>query len=723
MKYFKWSPVIVFLLVFAFFGQAFSTDKVILARIHLAEKSQMEEIPSLHLDIAYVKYGQYLDIVTDEEEVNYLRSLGYDVEIVHEDLVAFYQSRLDLTKDMGGYHTYSEVIAVLDSMNMLYPTLTSGKIDIGHSLEDSVIWAFKISDNPDVDEDEPEVFYNSLIHAREPAGMEVLLYFMWYLLDNYGSDPQATYLVDNRELWFVPAVNPDGYCYNEYTNPGGGGMWRKNRRDCGGGDWGVDLNRNWGYMWGYDDEGSDPYCWGECYRGSGPFSEPATQVMRDFINSRNFVMSLDNHTYGEWLLYPWGYEYIYTPDHNLFVAIAGSMAVFCGYVPATCWEAMYPVNGGSFDWEYGDTISKPKIIAISPEIGGDDDGFWPPPDRILPLCQLMLEPNLLWAELADNPYKILPPTSPVLAPMDSVLPDYTILWSHYDTLNPASSFELMEMTGFERTTYDVESGYSNWDLGGFTISTARNHSPTHSFYSGQGNRLDNHVTAQNSIGVIEGDILTFYCWYNIENNWDYAYVEISTDGGNTFFSIPGNITTDYNPNGTNRGNGITGSSGGWVEGIFDLSDWVGENMFLRFRYITDQWYYYEGFYVDDIFPFESYENQVVLSDAITDTFYQIEDQSPGTYYYKVRAKDFQDQIGPWSNVEDVVVRETFVRGDANGDGKIDISDAIYLVNYLFIDGPEPVPFEAGDADGDGEVNISDVIYLVNYLFLDGPPPE
>jgi hypothetical protein len=317
----------------------------------------------------------------------------------------------------------------------------------------------------------------------------------------------------------------------------------------------------------------------------------------------------------------------------------------------------------------------------------------------------MLEPNLLWAELADNPYKILPPTSPVLAPMDSVLPDYTILWSHYDTLNPAFTFELVEMTGFERTTYD-----------------ARNHSPTHSFYSGQGNQLDNRVSTQNSIQVTAGDTLTFWCWYSIENNWDYAYVEISTDGGNTFFSIPGNITTNYNPNGTNRGNGITGSSGGWVEGIFDLSDWVGENMFLRFRYITDQWYYYEGFYVDDIFPFESYENQVVLSDAITDTFYQIEDQSPGTYYYKVRAKDFQDQIGPWSNVEDVVVLETFIRGDANGDGKIDISDVIYLVNYLFIDGPEPVPFEAGDANGDGEVNISDVIYLVNYLFLSGPPP-
>jgi hypothetical protein len=724
MKHLKLILAMIVFLIFAFLSQASSSEEVMLARIHLAEKSQMREIPSLHLDIAYVKYGQYLDIVTDGEEVNYLRSLGYDVEIVHEDLVAFYQSRLDKTKDMGGYHTYSEVIAVLDSMHLLYPSLTSGKIDIGHSLEDSVIWAFKISDNASVDEDEPEVFYNSLIHAREPAGMEVLLYFMWYLLDNYGTDPQATYLVDNRELWFVPVVNPEGYCYNQYTNPNGGGMWRKNRRNCGGGDWGVDLNRNWGYMWGYDDEGSSPYCWDVTYRGSGPFSEPSTQAMRDFINSRNFVMCLDNHTYGMWLIYPWCYDWFYTPHHNLFVAIAESMAVFNGHTPGTAWETVgYPVNGGSVDWEYGDTVSKPMIIGISPEIGNDDDGFWPPPSRILPLCQLELPANLLYAELADNPYKILPPASPIIAPMDSVLSDYAVLWSHYDTLNPASSFELVEMTGFERITYDVESGYSDWELDGFAVSTARNHSPTHSFYSGQGNQLNNSVTSQNSIKVTGGDTLTFWCWYRTETDWDYAYVEISTDGGNTYFSIPGNITTNYNPYGNNRGNGITGSSGAWVEGVFDLSDWVGEDIFLRFHYITDQYYYLEGFYTDDIFPFERYENQVVLSDAIIDTFYQIEDQTPGTYYYKVRAKDQQEQIGPWSKVEDVVVLGGFVGGDANGDGEVNLADAVYIVNYLFIGGPPPDPLEAGDANSDGEVDLADAVYIVNYLFIGGPPPE
>lgn len=723
MKYCKLVAVMAFLFVLVLTTPAFSQDQVMLARIHLVDKSQMKEIQSLQLDIAYVKYGQYIDIVTDSEEVDYLGSLGYNVEIVHADLVAFYQSRLVQGKPMGGYHTYSETNAALDSIHNEHPTITTARINVGTTLEGRTIWGMKISDNPGVDEDEPEVYFNGLIHAREPITIELLLYFMRYLTNNYGTDSLVTYLVNNREIWVVPILNPDGYEYNRTTNPNGGGMWRKNRRNCGGGQYGVDLNRNWGYMWGYDNYGSSPYCSDETYRGTAGFSEPETQAYRTFINSRQFSMCLDYHSYGMLLLYPWGYDQLYTPDHNLFVALTDTMSALNGHASGTPWELLYPVNGGSIDWEYGEQTEKPKIIAISPEVGTDDDGFWPPPSRIAPLCQLELPVNLLYADVSDNPLKILPPNSPVLIEMDTVeAPDYQVDWSFHDTLNPASSFELVEMTGFERITYDVESGYSDWELDGFSISTSRNHSPTHSFYSGQGDDLDNRITAQNSTRVNSGDTLTVWCWYNIETNWDYAYVEISTDGGNTFFSIPGNITTNYNPNGTNRGNGITGSSSGWVKGIFNLNNWVGGEIFLRFRYITDGYLHYEGFYADDIFPFERFQNQVVLSDAITDTFYQITGRSPETYYYKVRAKDAQNQMGHWSNVEDVVVVETFRRGDADGDGQVNVSDVVYLINYLYKGGPLPIPLESGDANNDGVINSADIVYLINYLFAGGPSP-
>ena len=160
-----------------------------------------------------------------------------------------------------------------------------------------------------------------------------------------------------------------------------------------------------------------------------------------------------------------------------------------------------------------------------------------------------------------------------------------------------------------------------------------------------------------------------------------------------------------------------------MQGKFYLTGYVGQNIYLRLRYVTDGGLYYEGFYADDIFPFERFQNQVVLSDAITDTFYQITGRSPETYYYKVRAKDAQNQVGPWSNVEDVVVLETFMRGDADGDGQINVSDVIYLINYLYKGGPQPVPLESGDANSDGIINSADIVYLINYLFVGGPPPK
>ena len=178
-------------------------------------------------------------------------------------------------------YTFDEVLIELDSMRLLYPSLISAKQSIGTSIEGKDIWIVRISDNPDVDEQEPEVLYTALHHAREPQSMMTLMYFMYYLLENYGTDPEATFLVENRELYFVPVLNVDGYLYNQQTNPNGGGFWRKNRHNNGDGSFGVDLNRNYGYQWGYDNTGSSPNPSNNTYRGTAPFSEPETQAIRD----------------------------------------------------------------------------------------------------------------------------------------------------------------------------------------------------------------------------------------------------------------------------------------------------------------------------------------------------------------------------------------------------------------------------------------------------------
>jgi hypothetical protein len=93
-------------------------------------------------------------------------------------------------------------------------------------------------------------------------------------------------------------------------------------------------------------------------------------------------------------------------------------------------------------------------------------------------------------------------------------------------------------------------------------------------------------------------------------------------------------------------------------------------------------------------------------------------QKDSVYHVTFIASD-----GFLADSETVAMRVTsFVRGDVNRDGVINISDVVYLINYLYVGGPPPTPREAGDANADGFINVSDVVYLINYLYVGGPPP-
>ncbi|MBN8706209.1 MAG: T9SS type A sorting domain-containing protein [Bacteroidetes bacterium] len=313
---------------------------------------------------------------------------------------------------MGGYLTLDQVTALLDSMAEANPQILSAKISIGKSHEGRDLWMWKLSDNPTSDESEPEVLFTGLHHAREGQGMTSALYFVLYLIENYGKESQTTFLVDNREIYFVPVVNPDGYVFNESTNPDGGGMWRKNRRLNEDFSYGVDLNRNYGFGWGHDDEGSSPDPSTNVYRGAEPFSEKETQVMRDFCNSRQFKVALNYHSYGNLLMYPWGYlNSTLTPDSVQFTQMATEMTRLNQFTIGTGDQALgYKTNGDADDWMYGEQTSKPKIIAMTPEIGTNDDGFWPLPSRILPLAESCMEMNFRCVWMAGG-YPVLESTT------------------------------------------------------------------------------------------------------------------------------------------------------------------------------------------------------------------------------------------------------------------------------------------------------------------------
>ena len=185
---------------------------------------QAQDFLRLHpgLDIASAKPGVEVQIVADAADLALIRASGLEHRVLIEHLEQFYAAR-NTAKDLsfGLWHTYAEAGAFLDSLHMLYPQVVSEKWSIGqtHQLRD--IWCIRVSDNPDVDEDEPEMLIDGMHHAREIMASEFCLMFPEYLAQNYGTDPEITYLLDNRELYIVPIVNPDGVVYNQQTDPSG----------------------------------------------------------------------------------------------------------------------------------------------------------------------------------------------------------------------------------------------------------------------------------------------------------------------------------------------------------------------------------------------------------------------------------------------------------------------------------------------------------------------
>ena len=369
----------------------------------------------IEIDHSHQQPGEWIEFAIPESKIPKLNNTQLSYEIIHDDLEAYYASRLDSDYEsrdfelgsMGGYYTFAEIEEKLDKLFMDYPNLITEKISLGTSLEGRNIWMVKMSDNPNEDEDEAEMLYTGLHHAREPMSYMNLFYFMHWLAENYETDPEATALLNGRELYFIPAINPDGLVYNQEIAPNGGGMQRKNGREtCNHTPDGVDLNRNYSFMWAFDDVGSSPDGCYETYRGTSPFSEPETQIVKEFIESHNFKIALNYHSYGNLFIRPYGFDPDLSPpeeDFEIFIEYGEAMTQYNNYLFGTGIETVgYTVNGEACDWMYGEH----GIFAYTPEVGASSDGFWPATNRILPLAEENLFPNKFAAWAVGAKYDV-----------------------------------------------------------------------------------------------------------------------------------------------------------------------------------------------------------------------------------------------------------------------------------------------------------------------------
>lgn len=283
------------------------------------------------------------------------------------------------------YRTVEETYTSAAALATGNPTLATWT-DIGNSWEKQTgispgydIRVLKLT-NSAIPGPKPVMFVMSAIHAREYVTAETTMRFAEYLITNYNTNPDVTWLLDHQEFHFVFQSNPDGRKRAE-----AGASWRKNTNQayCGttSSSRGADLNRNYPFLWNGGGGSSGSPC-AETYRGPSPVSEPETQAITAYVRSifpdqRDESAGLnspapanatgiffDLHSYSELVLWPWGFTSASPPNGTAFRTLGRKLAFFNGYEPIQSIE-LYPTDGTTIDFVYGEL----GVAAISFEMG------------------------------------------------------------------------------------------------------------------------------------------------------------------------------------------------------------------------------------------------------------------------------------------------------------------------------------------------------------------
>jgi len=326
--------------------------------------------------------GLPLDVVVTRDALVRLDAAGVAWQILVPDIDAVARAEAARLHDptaarpadwFAEYRDYEAITGRLRQLAALAPDRVSLHA-IGGSIEGRPLWALRIGRAAGA----TPMLISGTQHAREWLAAMVTTCVADRLILDYDRDPAIRAFVDRTELWVVPVVNPDGYQYSW----SGRRYWRKNRR----GDHGVDLNRNFAIAWG--GPGSSRNERAENYRGEYAFSEPESIAVRDLVKRERIALHVDFHTYGQLVLYPWGYTPTPAPDRDVFAAVGDRIASAIFAAHETRYALMpsvdlYPASGTMSDWVYAENAAVSYTIELRPKGGL---GFVVPPDQIRPTC-------------------------------------------------------------------------------------------------------------------------------------------------------------------------------------------------------------------------------------------------------------------------------------------------------------------------------------------------
>ncbi|XP_064546531.1 zinc carboxypeptidase [Drosophila montana] len=285
------------------------------------------------------------------------------------------------------YHELAEIEAWLDEILSTYPNVTEG-FSIGQSYEGRNIRGIKISHGTD----KPGIFIESNIHAREWITSASATWFINELLTSQKTEVRN--LAESYDWYIVPVFNVDGFEYSHRSNR----LWRKTRQPHATSSCiGVDGNRNFNSHWMENNGASSDPC-SQTFAGDSAWSEPETKALADYLTSikDKFSVYLSFHSYGQWLLSPYGHTEEEFPENyddlqEIGAAFAGAiknLVYGTDYVYGSTASTLYVASGSSVDWVFNELDKKVGYTIEFRDKG--NFGFVLPPAQILPNCDELM---------------------------------------------------------------------------------------------------------------------------------------------------------------------------------------------------------------------------------------------------------------------------------------------------------------------------------------------
>ncbi|MGQ9679111.1 MAG: M14 family zinc carboxypeptidase [bacterium] len=317
---------IVFIFCVFLTGKAHSDTIRDLVRIVGANREDVRTIEKIGVLVNSIDLKGVIAEATQNEQ-HRLKTLGYLVEIIIPNINDVYKHNFLFSNNDGRYLTYPEFLDTMSIIARNNPDICKLET-LGLSYNNYLILAMKISDNPQIHENEPAVHFEGCIHGDEKISAAIVFELIKFMVQNYGIDSTVTRLVNTREIWLLPIFNPDGYINSSRYNG--------NR---------VDLNRNWGWMWG-----------DEANQGETPFSEPENKAVLNHIWRHPAVTYVSYHAGITFISHPFSYCNSLQntiPELPLIQFLSARYDSFTHYTFGQGADSMYYINGSTKDFDYG----------------------------------------------------------------------------------------------------------------------------------------------------------------------------------------------------------------------------------------------------------------------------------------------------------------------------------------------------------------------------------